>query len=63
MKNTIIELNETVEVNIILDNNNMYQIAVLIDGAMNHNEVFSNLALDGAVNVLFILKDKYQNTK
>ncbi len=63
MKNTIIELNETVEVNIILDNNNIYQIAVLIDGAMNHNEVFSNLALDGAVNVLFILKDKYQNTK
>ncbi len=63
MNNTIIELNETVEVNIILDNNNMYQIAVLVDGAINHNEVFSNLALDGAINLLFILKDKYQNTK
>ena len=63
MNNTIIELNETIEVNIILDNNNMYQIAVLVDGAINHNEVFSNLALDGAINLLFILKDKYQNTK
>ena len=63
MKNTIIELNEIVEVNIIVDNNDKYQIAVLIDGAMNHNEVFSNLELDGAVNVLFILKDKYQTTK
>ncbi len=60
MKNTIIELNEIVEVNIIVDNNDMYQIAVLIDGAMNHNEVFSNLTLEGAINVLFILKDKYQ---
>ncbi len=63
MNNTIIELNETIEVNIILDNNNMYQIAVLVDGAINHNETFSNLALDGAINLLFILKDKYQNTK
>ena len=63
MNNTIIELNETIEVNIILDNNNMYQIAVLVDGAINHNETFSNLALDGAINLLIILKDKYQNTK
>ncbi len=36
---TIIELNEIVEVSTV-SSGDVYQVAVLIDGEMNHDEVF-----------------------
>ena len=52
------ELNETVEVNIVTDDD-VYQLAVLIDGSMNHDEVFSNLDIKEMLEVMYMLREKY----
>jgi hypothetical protein len=58
MEKVIIELNKTVEVSIVTSAN-VYQVAVLIDGAINHDEVFSNLDIKDMLEVMYMLKVKY----
>ncbi len=62
MKRTIIELNEVVEVSTV-SSGDVYQIAVLIDGEMNHDEVFSNLDMKELFEVMFMLREKYPPRK
>ncbi len=62
MKRTIIELNEIVEVSTV-SSGDVYQIAVLIDGEMNHDEVFSNLDIKELFEVMFMLREKYPPRK
>ncbi len=62
MKRTIIELNEVVEVSTV-SSGDVYQIAVLIDGEMNHDEVFSNLDIKELFEVMFMLREKYPPRK
>ena len=62
MKRTIIELNEIVEVSTV-SSDDVYQIAVLIDGEMNHDEVFSNLDIKELFEVMFMLREKYPPRK
>ncbi len=62
MTRTIIELNEVVEVSTV-SSGDVYQIAVLIDGEMNHDEVFSNLDIKELFEVMFMLREKYPPRK
>ncbi len=62
MKRTIIELNEVVEVSTV-SSGDVYQVAVLIDGEMNHDEVFSNLDIKELFEVMFMLREKYPPRK
>jgi|15BtaG_2_1085339.scaffolds.fasta_scaffold46406_3 hypothetical protein len=62
MKRTIIELNEIVEVSTV-SSGDVYQVAVLIDGEMNHDEVFSNLDIKELFEVMFMLREKYPPRK
>jgi hypothetical protein len=62
MKRTTIELNEVVEVSTV-SSGDVYQVAVLIDGEMNHDEVFSNLDIKDLFEVMFMLREKYPPRK
>ena len=60
MKRVLIDISETVEVSII-PGNDVYQLAVLIDGEIIHNEVYGNLNLKEMLEVMDMIKDKYSH--